>query len=53
MSKFFGEFADSGVGSWIINGAAVVAFIIAAKVFVNRLPDSGVLGAIKAGVNFV
>jgi hypothetical protein len=53
MSKFFGEFADSGPGSWIINGVAVVAFIIVAKVLVSRLPDSGPLGAVKAGVNFV
>jgi hypothetical protein len=53
MGKFFGEFADSGPGSWIINGFAVIAFIIVMKIAVLRLPDSGPLGAIKAGVNLV
>jgi hypothetical protein len=52
VGKFFGDFADSGPGSWMIAGAGVMAFFIAAKVLVNRFPDSGFLGAIKAGVNF-
>ncbi len=52
MGKFFNDFADSGPGSWIINGLSVIAFIIAAKLLVSRLSDSGILGAIKAGINF-
>ena len=51
--KFFNEFADSGAGSWIINGMGVIAFIVLAKVAVSKMPDSGFLGAVKAGVNFV
>lgn len=50
--KFFSEFADSGPGSWMIAGAAAMAFFVLAKVAVTRLPDSGFLGAVKAGVNF-
>lgn len=53
MNKFFGDFADTGPGSFIINGLSVVAFIIILKILVSRLQDSGILGAIKAGVNFV
>ena len=53
MNKFFGEFADSGVGSWVINGLAVIAFIVMLKVLVSRLPESGFPGAVKATVNFV
>ena len=52
MGKFFGEFADSGPGSWIIAGAAAMAFFIAAKVAVSRLPETGPLGTLKAVVNF-
>lgn len=54
--KFFGEFADSGPGSWIVNGLAVVAFIIVLKLSLNLAlqgKDDGILGTIKAGVNFV
>lgn len=53
MGKFFNEFADSGVGSWVINGIAVVAFIIVLKILVSRLKDTGPLGAVKATVNFI
>lgn len=48
--KFFNEFADHPVGSWIINGMSVVAFIVMIKVIVSRLQDSGILGAFKAAV---
>lgn len=48
--KFFDAFSDSRLGSWVINGLAVVAFIIALKILVSRLQDSGILGAIKAAV---
>ena len=53
MKSFFNEFADSGVGSWVINGLAVVAFIVMMKVLVSRFPDKGFPGAVKATVNFV
>jgi hypothetical protein len=52
MGKFFGDFADSGVGSWVINGLSVVAFLIVLKLLVSRLQDNGVPGAFKAVVNF-
>lgn len=48
--KFFQEFADHPFGSWVVNGLAVVAFIIVAKILVSRLQDSGFLGAVKAAV---
>jgi hypothetical protein len=53
MKKGFGEFADSGPGSWIINGLSVVAFIIVLKIAVSKLSDSGFFGAVKASVNMV
>jgi len=51
--KTFSEFADHPFGGWVINGLAVIAFIIVAKLLVSRLPDQGVLGTVKAGVNYV
>lgn len=50
MIKAFDTFADSRLGSWVVNGLAVVAFILVLKIAVSRLPDAGVPGAIKAGV---
>jgi len=47
---YFNQFADHPFGGWVINGIAVVAFIIVIKVLVSRLQDGGVLGAIKASV---
>lgn len=52
MKKFFGEFADHPFGGWVIGGLAAMSFFIAAKVVANRAPDSGILGAIKAAINF-
>lgn len=51
--KQFEQFASHPFGSWVINGIAVVAFILALKLIVNRLPDNGPLGATKAAVNAV
>jgi hypothetical protein len=51
--KIFDQFASHAFGSWVINGLAVVAFILLLKVLVNRLPDSGPLGAGKAAVNAI
>lgn len=51
--KGFKAFSEHWVGSWIINGLSVVAFIIVLKVVMAKLPDSGVLGAGKAAVNTV
>lgn len=51
--KLFESFADHPFGSWVVNGLAVVAFIVALKVLSSRLPDSGPLGAVKAGVAIV
>lgn len=49
--KFFREFADSTVGSWIINGLAVVAFILLLKLLAGQfLKDNGVQGAAKATI---
>jgi hypothetical protein len=49
----FKAFSQHWVGSWIINGLSVVAFIIVLKVLVARLPSSGVIGAGKAAVGTV
>lgn len=51
--KFFESFADHPFGSWVVNGLAVVAFIIALKLLSSRLPENGIPGAIKAGVAIV
>lgn len=52
MGKFFDDFANSGPGSWLINVLAVMAGFILFKVITLKFPDSGFLGAIKAGVNY-
>lgn len=51
--KAFKDFASHPFGSWVINGLAVVAFIIALKVLVDKFPNGGVLGAFKAAVGTV
>jgi hypothetical protein len=51
--KIFDQFASHAFGSWVINGLAVVAFILLLKVLANSLPDSGPLGAGKAAVNAI
>lgn len=51
--KLFNQFAGHPFGSWVINGLAVMAFIIAVKMLVNRFPDQGPLGATKSAVNAV
>ncbi len=51
--KFFNQFAEHPFGSWVINGLAVVAFIIALKMLVNRFPDMGPAGAVKSAINAV
>lgn len=53
MRKLFDDFANSGAGSWLINVLAVIAGIVLVKLGVLKLPDSGLLGAIKAIVNYV
>lgn len=52
MPKMFDEFANSGPGSWLINVLAVLAGFILAKLAVLKLPDEGILGALKAIVNY-
>lgn len=49
----FKAFSQHWVGSWIINGLSVVAFIIVLKILTAKLPNSGMLGAGKAAVNTV
>jgi hypothetical protein len=52
--KFFRTFAEHPFGSWVVNGLAVVAFILALKLVTNQfLPEKGVPGAIKAGVQSI
>jgi hypothetical protein len=51
--KVFNQFAAHPFGSWVINGLAVVAFIIVLKMLVNRFPDAGPLGATKSAINAV
>jgi hypothetical protein len=51
--KFFDAFAEHPFGAWVVQGVAVLAFIIAIKILASRLPDSGPAGAIKAGINVV
>lgn len=49
--KFFDQFAESRLGSWTVNGLAVVAFILVLKLISARfLPDQGPAGAVKAAV---
>lgn len=49
--KTFKTFAEHPFGSWVINGLAVVAFIIVLKMLsMGVLPDSGPGGAIKAAI---
>jgi hypothetical protein len=51
MAKGFEGFADSVIGSWIINGFAVIAFILVVKLIAAQfLPDSGPAGAVKGGI---
>jgi hypothetical protein len=52
MSKLFDEFANSGAGSWLINVLAVMAGFILVKLGALKLPDAGILGSIKAIVNY-
>ena len=52
MGKFFDDFANSGPGSWLINVLAVMAGFILVKLLVLKLPPTGLLGALQAGVNF-
>ena len=50
----FRKFADSTLGSWTINGLAVVAFILVLKLAASQIKqDSGPVGAIKAGINAI
>mgnify|MGYP003704926385 CR=1 FL=1 len=45
----------TGVGAaplLVIGGLAAMSFFVAAKVLVSRAPDSGVLGAVKAAIQF-
>lgn len=50
----FQKFADSTIGSWVINGLAVVAFILVLKLLASQfLKDSGPMGAVKAGIQAV
>lgn len=52
--KVFNQFASHPFGSWVVNGLAVVAFILALKIIINKLPgDSGPVGAGKAAVNAI
>jgi hypothetical protein len=51
--KTFDSFADSRIGSWVVQGLAVVAFIVALKLLSSRLPEDGPLGAVKAGIAIV
>lgn len=49
--KAFRDFAGSAFGSWIVNGLAVVAFILVLKLLAAQfLKDAGVQGAIRAGI---
>jgi hypothetical protein len=52
--KTFRAFAEHPFGSWIVNGLAVVAFILVLKLLVSQfMPDTGVPGAIRAGVQAI
>ena len=50
----FRKFADSTLGSWAINGLAVVAFILVIKLVASQVKqDTGPVGAIKAAINAI
>lgn len=50
----FRKFADNPFGSWVINGLAVVAFILVLKLLASQfLKDNGPMGAVKAGIQAV
>jgi hypothetical protein len=51
--KWFKSFSDHPFGGWVIEGLAVVAFILALKVAVSKVPDKGIPGAIKAGIQSI
>lgn len=51
--KLFRQFADHPFGAWIINVFSVIAGILAAKLLVFRLPDSGLAGSTKALINSI
>lgn len=52
--KTFRAFSEHWLGSWVINGLAVIAFILVLKLLASQfLPDAGVPGAIKAGIGAV
>lgn len=51
--KAFQTFAAHPFGSWVVNGLAVVAFILVLKMLVSRLPKDGPVGAVRAGVEAV
>lgn len=51
--KGFQAFADHPFGSWIVNGLAVVAFILVLKILASRLPEDGIPGAVRAGIQSV
>lgn len=52
--KTFRAFAEHPFGSWIVNGLAVVAFILVLKLLASQfLPQDGPSGAIRAGINAV
>jgi hypothetical protein len=38
---------DNVVVQWVVNGLAVVAFILLLKLGASYLPDSGIVGAAK------
>lgn len=48
--KTFDAFADTRLGSWVVMGISVVAFILVLKIAVSRLPQVGIPGAIQAAV---
>jgi hypothetical protein len=49
MGNLFENFGDN-FKSWVIMGIAVMAFFIAAHMLVSMFPQSGPLGAVRAGV---
>jgi hypothetical protein len=51
--KGFRAFADHPFGSWVVNGLAVVAFILVLKILGSRLPESGVPGAVRGAIQSV
>ena len=51
--KYFDAFAEHPFGGWVVNGVAVLAFIIVIKILATRLPETGAGGSVKAAVNIV